>query len=93
MLKNLSFRSSLIFHLKTSGTGGKMFQDKVIIVTGASEGIGRALCLSLAQQKPRLVIAARNQSRLDELKTEIESSGTQALVVPTDVRDETENGC
>jgi NAD(P)-dependent dehydrogenase (short-subunit alcohol dehydrogenase family) len=65
-----------------------MLQDKVIIVTGASEGIGRALCLALAQQKPRLVIAARNRDRLDELKTEIESSGAQALVVPTDVSQE-----
>ena len=37
-----------------------MFQDKVIIVTGATEGIGRALCLALAMQKPELVLAARN---------------------------------
>jgi len=44
-----------------------IFQDKVIIVTGASEGIGGALCLALAPQKPKLAIAARNQSRLDEL--------------------------
>jgi short-subunit dehydrogenase len=65
-----------------------MFQDKIIIVTGASEGIGRALCLALAPQKPKLAIAARNESRLDELKAEIESQGAEALVVPTDVRDE-----
>ena len=62
-----------------------MFQDKVIIVTGASEGIGRALCLALALQKPKLVLAARNENRLNELKAEIESKGAQALVVPTDV--------
>jgi len=66
----------------------KMFQDKVIIVTGASEGIGRALCLALAAQKPKLVIAARNENRLDELKAEIESHAAQALVVPTDVSEE-----
>ncbi len=65
-----------------------MFQDKVTIVTGASEGIGRALCLALATQKPKLVVAARNEDRLNELKTEIESKGAQALVVPTDVRQE-----
>ena len=68
-----------------------MFQDKVIIVTGASEGIGRALCLALATQKPKLVVAARNEDRLNELKTEIESKGAQALVVPTDVSQE--NSC
>ena len=64
------------------------FKDKVIIVTGASEGIGRELCLALAPQTPRLVLAARNQARLEELKTEIENLGAQALVVPTDVTDQ-----
>ena len=48
-----------------------IFQDKVIIVTGASEGIGRALCLALASQKPNLVLAARNKIRLEELKEEL----------------------
>ena len=43
-----------------------IFQDKVIIVTGASEGIGRALCLALAPQKPKLVLAARNKNRLTQ---------------------------
>ena len=61
------------------------FGDKVIVVTGASEGIGRALCLALAPQKPKLVLAARNEERLNALKKEIEALGGQALVVPTDV--------
>ena len=61
------------------------FTDKVIVVTGASEGIGRALCLALAPQRPRLVLAARNEGRLHELKTEVEGKGARALVVPTDV--------
>jgi short-subunit dehydrogenase len=61
------------------------FGDKVIVVTGASEGIGRALCLALAPQKPKLVLAARNEERLNTLKKEIEALGGQALVVPTDV--------
>ncbi len=64
------------------------FTDKVIVVTGASEGIGHALCLALAPQRPRLVIAARNEGRLNELKKEVESKGAQALVVPTDVTSE-----
>lgn len=65
------------------------FHDKVIIVTGASEGIGRALCLALAPQKPKLVLAARNQDRLEELKQEVVSKGAEALVVPTDMVEET----
>ena len=65
-----------------------IFTDKVIVVTGASEGIGRALCLALAPQRPRLAIAARNEKRLNELMKEIESKGAQALIVPTDVTSE-----
>ena len=38
-----------------------VYQDKVVVVTGASQGIGKALCLALAVQKPRLVLAARDQ--------------------------------
>jgi short-subunit dehydrogenase len=64
------------------------FSDKVIVITGASEGIGRALSLALAPQKSKLVLAARNENRLEELKKEIESLGGQALVTPIDVTQE-----
>ncbi|MFA5903803.1 MAG: SDR family oxidoreductase [Desulfobacula sp.] len=63
------------------------FNNKVVIITGASEGIGRALSLKFAEQKAKVVIAARNEKRLNELKTEIESIGANALVVPMDVTD------
>ena len=65
-----------------------IFQDKVIVVTGASEGIGRALCLALAPQKPKLVLAARNKNRLEQLKEEVGSEGAKSIVVPTDVGEE-----
>ncbi len=65
-----------------------VFTDQVIIVTGASEGIGRALCLALAAQRPKLVLAARNRERLETLKAEIERYGAAGLVVPLDVTDE-----
>ena len=63
------------------------FNDKVVIITGASEGIGRALALKFAQQKSKVVLSARNETRLNELKNQIESFGGTALVVPTDVTD------
>ncbi len=63
------------------------FTGKVVVVTGASEGIGRALCSALAPQKPKLVLAARNAERLEELRDEVEALGAQALPVPTDVTD------
>lgn len=63
------------------------FTDKVIIITGASEGIGRALALELASQQSILVLAARNEQRLEELKKQVEDRGGQAAVMPTDVTD------
>jgi len=66
------------------------FKDKVIIITGASEGIGRALSLSLSSQKPKLVLAARNKERLVQLKEEAEPKGSKCLAVPTDVSKKTE---
>ncbi len=65
-----------------------VFQDHVIVVTGASEGIGRALCLALAPQRPKLVLAARNAERLASLADEVRALGAEALAVPTDVTDE-----
>lgn len=64
------------------------FKDRVVVVTGASEGIGRAICLALAPQQPKLVLSARNEDRLLQLKGEVEALGAQALVVPADVTDE-----
>lgn len=60
-----------------------MFRDKVVVVTGASEGIGRALCLELAPQRPKLVLAARNELRLHEAAGRCRELGAQTLIVPT----------
>jgi NADP-dependent 3-hydroxy acid dehydrogenase YdfG len=65
-----------------------VLSDQVIVITGASEGIGRALSLAFATQKPKLVLAARNETRLNELEAEIESMGARALVVTTDITDQ-----
>lgn len=61
------------------------YAAKTIAVTGASQGIGRALCLALAPQRPRLVLAARDTDRLDEVAESCRSLGAEALVVRTDV--------
>lgn len=58
---------------------------KVVVLTGASEGIGRALALRLARGQARLALAARNEARLLSLAEECRYLGGQALVVPTDV--------
>lgn len=61
------------------------FADKVVVVTGASEGIGRAFCLELAAGRPKLVLAARNEARLNDVARQCQERGAQVLVVPTDV--------
>ena len=58
---------------------------QVAIVTGASSGIGRASSLALARQGAKVTLAARRVEKLEEVKSEIEKMGGEALVVKTDV--------
>ena len=61
-------------------------KDKVVIVTGASRGIGRATALSMAEAGARVVVAARTEAQLRALANEIAArTGTTALVSVTDV--------
>lgn len=66
----------------------RTFAEKTIVITGASEGIGRALALSLAVQRPKLVLAARNEERLRSCAEECEGLGAETLVCATDITDE-----
>jgi len=56
-----------------------------LILTGASEGIGRALALALASCGARVVLAARDGARLESLAQECRGRGGQALAIATDV--------
>ncbi len=60
---------------------------KVAIVTGASEGIGRATARALARAGAKVVLAARNETRLVELAEELRRENLEAHVVQTDMRD------
>ena len=63
--------------------------DKVVMITGASSGIGRGLALELAGRGARLGLLARRKDLLDELVNQIEASGGKALALPVNVQDET----
>ncbi|OGU21344.1 MAG: short chain dehydrogenase, partial [Gemmatimonadetes bacterium RIFCSPLOWO2_12_FULL_68_9] len=65
-----------------------VYAGKVVIVTGASQGIGKALCLELSAQRPRLVLAARDAQALAAVATSCSARGAETLAVPTDVADE-----
>jgi short-subunit dehydrogenase len=66
------------------------FRDQVVIVTGASAGIGRSLAILLSSQGAKVVIAARRADRLGQVAVECRSRGGDVLVVPTDVSDESQ---
>jgi 3-oxoacyl-[acyl-carrier protein] reductase len=61
---------------------------RVALVTGASQGIGRACALKLAQDGASVALAARNQDKLNELVAEITSAGGKAAAFPVDVAEE-----
>jgi short-subunit dehydrogenase len=64
-----------------------VFKDNVVIITGASLGIGKEIAQQLADQGARLALAARNAERLNAVAAECRGRGAPALVVPTDVTD------
>ncbi len=66
----------------------KLFEGKVVIVTGASSGIGEAVAREFARNKSKVVLAARSVANLERITAEIKSAGLEAFYVPTDVSQE-----
>lgn len=64
------------------------FADKVVWITGASSGIGRALALELAEQGADVAVSGRREERLAEVVAEIEDRGRRARAVVCDVTEE-----
>ena len=64
-----------------------IWTDQVMIITGASAGIGRALACALAPHAPKLVLVARDRGRLEQVAEICEGLGAATLVVPTNVAD------
>ncbi|HXL23900.1 MAG TPA: 3-oxoacyl-[acyl-carrier-protein] reductase [Candidatus Dormibacteraeota bacterium] len=60
-------------------------KDKVALVTGASQGIGRETALALAAAGARVAVAARNEEKLATLVQEITATGAEALAIKMDV--------
>lgn len=60
-------------------------ETKIVVVTGASRGIGRAIALAFAEEGANLVLAARDRALLERVEAEINAMGRKSLVVPTNV--------
>jgi short-subunit dehydrogenase len=61
--------------------------EQVVVITGASSGIGRETALEFGKRGASVVLAARNEEALGEVAREIEREGGMAHAVPTDVAD------
>jgi NAD(P)-dependent dehydrogenase (short-subunit alcohol dehydrogenase family) len=64
-------------------------KNQVAIVTGASQGIGRAIAQCCADQGAKVALVARTASKLEAVAAEIRDGGGTALAIPTDVTDQT----
>ena len=60
-------------------------ENKVVLITGASSGIGQATAELLAKKGAKIVLAARRENRLQELADKIKKAGGQAIYQVTDV--------
>ncbi|MHB8870329.1 MAG: SDR family NAD(P)-dependent oxidoreductase [Thermoleophilia bacterium] len=76
-------------HAVASNVGGipRRLEGRVAVVTGAGEGIGRAVAVRFAQEGAKVAVASRRREPLEETKAAVEAVGGEALVVPTDVAD------
>jgi NAD(P)-dependent dehydrogenase (short-subunit alcohol dehydrogenase family) len=66
---------------------GKL-NDKIAVVTGAGRGIGRAICVAMAQESATIVLASVTEAKLDETVRLVEKAGGKADVVVTDLMED-----
>src|SRR5512138_625329 len=62
-------------------------RERVVVVTGASAGVGRAVARAFGQQGAKVGLVARTREALEDAAREIERAGGEALVLPLDVSD------
>jgi short-subunit dehydrogenase len=86
--KNSYFRFELLhykrYYMKP------LFKDKVVIVTGASSGIGEAVAREFAARGSKVMLAARSEKKLEEIVNEIRAGNYEASFIKTDVSRESD---
>lgn len=61
--------------------------DRVVLITGASRGLGVDMAHEFARRGSRLALAARSEDELEKVRLDVEAAGAEAVAVPTDVSD------
>src|SRR3989304_9068531 len=84
---HMSRRSSSVLSLATYLKGleimdGFDLKGKVVIVTGAGRGIGKAIALSFGREQCRLVLAARTKSEIERVGDEVKHLGAKGIAGP-----------
>jgi NAD(P)-dependent dehydrogenase (short-subunit alcohol dehydrogenase family) len=69
----------------------KPIAEQVIVVTGASSGVGRAIARAAGERGAKVVVAARGEDGLNAAVEEVERAGSEALAVPGDLADQEQN--
>ncbi len=65
-----------------------MLEDKVTLITGASQGLGKALALAFAREGARVVVNARSEESIRQVAKEVEDAGADVLAIAADVSKE-----
>ena len=65
-----------------------MLDNKIAVITGGGKGIGRIIALACATAGANVVLASRSEDALQATRAEVEQIGREALVVPTDITQE-----
>lgn len=66
-------------------SSGRRFKDQVVIITGASKGIGRSIAYCFAKEGAKVVLVARDEKQLDLVQRTIEDRGEKAIYIKADV--------
>lgn len=63
------------------------FENKVVVITGASGGVGKATAWEFAKQGAKISLLARSEAQLEATKKEVEDKGGQTITIVCDVAD------
>jgi len=85
-LKIFNMKLPEMYRRKNIINGNLKFRNKVVIITGASSGIGEACAYAFSEKGAKVILAARRQNELKKVEDQIKKRGGEVISVKTDVR-------